>query len=33
MNYLHIDPESPVGRRFKELSQDPRVSDFYLTAN
>ena len=33
MNYLHIDPESPIGQRFKELSQDPRLSDFYLTAN
>jgi twitching motility protein PilT len=33
MNYLHIDPESPIGQRFKELSQDSRVSDFYLTAN
>lgn len=33
MNYLNIDPESPIGRRFKELSQDPRLSDFYLTAN
>jgi twitching motility protein PilT len=33
MNYLHIEPESPVGQRFKELSQDSRVSDFYLTAN
>ena len=33
MNYLHIDPESPIGQRFKELSQDPKVSDFYLTAN
>jgi twitching motility protein PilT len=33
MNYLHIDPESPIGQRFKELSTDPRVSDFYLTAN
>jgi len=33
MNYLHIDPESPVGQRFKELSEDSRVSDFYLTAN
>jgi twitching motility protein PilT len=33
MNLLHIDPESPTGRRFKELSQDARVSDFYLTAN
>ena len=33
MNYLQIDPESPIGLRFKELSQDPRVSDFYLTAN
>ncbi len=33
MNYLNIDPDSPVGQRFKELSQDPRVSDFYLTAN
>ncbi len=33
MNYLNIDPESPIGQRFKELSQDPRLSDFYLTAN
>jgi twitching motility protein PilT len=33
MNYLKIDPESPIGLRFKELSQNPRVSDFYLTAN
>jgi twitching motility protein PilT len=33
MNYLHLDPDSPMGQRFKELSQDPRVSDFYLTAN
>jgi twitching motility protein PilT len=33
MNLLQIDPESPTGQRFKELSQDPRVSDFYLTAN
>ena len=33
MNYLKIDPESPIGQRFKELSQDPRLSDFYLTAN
>jgi len=33
MNYLQIDPDSPVGQRFKELSADPRVSDFYLTAN
>ena len=33
MNYLHIDPESSIGQRFKELSQDERVSDFYLTAN
>jgi twitching motility protein PilT len=33
MNYLHLDPESPIGQRFKELSQDARVSDFYLTAN
>lgn len=33
MNYLKLDPESPIGQRFKELSQDPRVSDFYLTAN
>ena len=33
MNYLHLDPDSPIGQRFKELSQDPRVSDFYLTAN
>ena len=33
MNYLRLDPESPIGLRFKELSQDPRVSDFYLTAN
>lgn len=33
MNYLQLDPESPIGQRFKELSQDPRVSDFYLTAN
>ena len=33
MNYLNIDPESPIGQRFKELSQDSRVSDFYLTAN
>ena len=33
MNYLHIDPESPIGQRFKELSTDARVSDFYLTAN
>ena len=33
MNYLHLDPASPIGQRFKELSEDPRVSDFYLTAN
>ena len=33
MNYLNIPPESPIGQRFKELSQDERVSDFYLTAN
>lgn len=33
MNYLQLDPESPAGQRFKELSQDPRISDFYLTAN
>jgi len=33
MNYLHLDPESPIGQRFKELSQDSGVSDFYLTAN
>lgn len=33
MNLLQIDPESPIGQRFKELSQDSRVSDFYLTAN
>ena len=33
MNYLNIDPDSPIGQRFKELSEDPRVSDFYLTAN
>jgi twitching motility protein PilT len=33
MNYLNIDPESPIGQRFKEMSQDSRVSDFYLTAN
>ena len=33
MNYLKIEPESPIGQRFKELSQDPRLSDFYLTAN
>jgi twitching motility protein PilT len=33
MNYLHLDPESAIGQRFKELSQDSRVSDFYLTAN
>ena len=33
MNLLQINPEAPIGQRFKELSQDPRVSDFYLTAN
>jgi len=33
MNYLNIDPDSPIGQRFKQLSEDPRVSDFYLTAN
>ena len=33
MNYLHLDPASPIGQRIKELSQDQRVSDFYLTAN
>jgi len=33
MNYLNIQPESPIGQRFKELSQDTTVSDFYLTAN
>ncbi len=33
MNLLKIDPEGTVGQRFKELSQDDRVSDFYLTAN
>ncbi len=33
MNYLNINPESPIGQRFKELSEDARVSDFYLTAN
>lgn len=33
MNYLNLDPDSPIGQRFKELSQDARVSDFYLTAN
>jgi twitching motility protein PilT len=33
MNYLDIPPDSPIGQRFKELSEDSRVSDFYLTAN
>jgi len=33
VNYLHLAPDSPVGQRLKELSQDDRVSDFYLTAN
>lgn len=33
MNYLNLPPDSPMGLRFKELSQDSRVSDFYLTAN
>ena len=33
MNHLSIPPDSPVGQRFKELSADSRVSDFYLTAN
>ncbi len=33
MNYLKLDPEGPIGQRIKELSQDDRVSDFYLTAN
>ena len=33
MNHLQLDPESAVGQRFKELSQDDRVSDFYLTPN
>ncbi len=33
MNYLTLSPDSPVGLRFKELSQDSRISDFYLTAN
>lgn len=33
MNYLSIDPDSPIGQRFKVLCEDPRVSDFYLTAN
>ncbi len=33
MNYLRIPPDSPIGQRFKELSEDERVSDFYLTAN
>ena len=33
MNHLKIDPGSPIGQRFKELSEDSRVSDFYLTAN
>ena len=33
MNYLNIPPDSSVGQRFKELSADSRVSDFYLTAN
>lgn len=33
MNHLKLEPESPIGQRFKELSQDSRVSDFYLTAN
>jgi twitching motility protein PilT len=33
MNYLHLDPDSAIGQRFKELSEDSRVSDFYLTAN
>jgi len=33
MNYLNIDPESPIGQRFKQMSEDARVSDFYLTAN
>lgn len=33
MNYLHLPPDSPAGLRFKELSQDSRISDFYLTAN
>lgn len=33
MNLLNLPPESPIDQRFKELSQDDRVSDFYLTAN
>ena len=33
MNYLHLDPDSPIGQRFQELSLNPQVSDFYLTAN
>lgn len=33
MNHLSIDPDSPIGQRFKDLCEDPRVSDFYLTAN
>jgi len=33
LNYLDIQPESPIGQRFKELAADDRVSDFYLTAN
>jgi len=32
-NYLDLSPDSPIGRRFEELSQDSRISDFYLTAN
>lgn len=33
MNYLNLSPDSPAGLRFKELCEDPRISDFYLTAN
>lgn len=33
MNYLNLSPDSPVGLRFKELCEDSRISDFYLTAN
>jgi len=32
-NYLDIPPDSAIGCRFLELSSDPRISDFYVTAN